>query len=174
MIEVHRPGPAGLRVARAALLTKLTGVRVIHGVAFPTARRHDIHRCRLVTRRAVQAGMRLDEAESGLGVIECRFGPFGGPMASFALYAIATLVVVVDTVTVDAATGKCVFEIVAPVTVVALQPGVRIGERKTCRRMIESNAAPRRRGMTILARVTFATCMHVIDRVTARAAFRRR
>lgn len=174
VIEAQGRCPVRLIVAIAALLTELACMRIVHGVAFAAARCHDVHRGGFVTGRAVQPGVSFDESKSGVRMIERGIGPGGRPVTGVALVAVAALMVIFAAVAIDAAAAPRVLEILSPMTVIALQSCVRIGQRKPRRRMIESNSAPRRGGMAVMAGIAFAARVHVVDSVTARAATRRR
>jgi hypothetical protein len=63
-------------------------------------------------------------------------------MAVVALLAVTTLMIIFAAVAVNATILKSILEVLLTVTVVALQPGMRIFERKVCFRMIKPNSAP--------------------------------
>lgn len=96
-------------------------------MALPTASCHDVHCGGLVTGRAIQVGMSFDKAESCFGVIEFGIGPLCRLMAGVALFTITPLMVVFDAVTSNATAIERVLEVLALMTIIALQAGVRLG-----------------------------------------------
>ena len=93
-------------------------------------------------------------------------------MTAVALPTVSPLVVVFAAVTVYATVLEYVFEVRLAVTVIALQPGVRVLERKTCLGMIESDAAPRGGRVAVLACTAVCAGVHVIHCMAAGTARR--
>lgn len=114
--------------------------------------------------------MRVDQRELGAVVIETRIRPADRLMATVALLAVATLVVVFAAVAVDATLFEHVLEVRLTVAVSALQSCVRVFQGELGFSMIEPNAAPRRSRVTILTGRAVCTGMHVVDAVATRTA----
>jgi hypothetical protein len=116
-----------------------------------------------MTGGAIQRRMRVDQGELRAVVIETCLRPEYRSMTVVALLPISTLMLVFAEVAIDAAVFEHIFKVLPTMAVIALQSGVRIFQWKICLSMIEPNAAPRRRRMTVLARTAIRTDMHVID-----------
>lgn len=106
--------------------------------------RDDVHCSVLVTGRAVQADVSLDERETGVGMIEKRVRPGCRLMAGITFLAVTTLMVVIHRMAIHATAVKAILVALATMTVVALQTIMAVDQGETGCRMVESNAAPRR------------------------------
>lgn len=137
--------PGGRRVARAAVRTELSVVRVRRGVAGKTIRRSSLIQAVGVAGRARGALVTARQRESRPAVIKVHVLPVEGVMAA---RAILPHLPEMDVHVARSAGGRNAFEDQVLVTVAARDRSVSACELEGSARMIEGNVLPRHRLMT--------------------------
>ena len=124
--------------------------------------------------QAHQLGMASRQLEfSVLVMTEFHLGPFDKAMAFFAFFAHAPFVIIVTPVTVDTFPLQFFLEIVVFMAGIAFRLIVSTPKRKLGLVMIELGLRPTVGVMTFVTFFTKASCMNIVQRMTANA-FRRR
>lgn len=106
--------------------------------------RDQAHRGVLVAGRAVQVCVCANDREPGIDMQKSRIRPEGWLVAGVALTSITALVIVVRDMAIYAGVVVMIFEVLALMTVGALQPVMLTDEREVGCIVIKANAAPGR------------------------------
>ncbi len=161
-------------MAGRTIAGQLSLVNVIEGMAAAAGGRRRVLHPGLVTGRAIDFGVGLEERKTRCGMIEARRGPAGRIVAARAIRPQPALVRVVGRVA-GRATGREIVPVIGPrMTIRALEPRMTVPKCKARdARVIESGTLP------AIGRVAFAavrsalTLVDVVHRVTACAGRRR-
>lgn len=120
MIESNPLLPFRLYVTLITVVAELSRMRIIYCMAGSATIKYGFCRRRLVTRRTFQFHVRIDERETGLGVIKISVRPRRRFVTTITLLPISSLMVILTAVAIYATVLKRVFEVFTSMAIFTL------------------------------------------------------